>query len=240
MKDIVIDLTETRKSFSVVNHDSLRGCVRPSVRWLIGRSIRNAFVRTTGSEQLTTRRAVTKTARGLCRVYELVIEFRTTKGSVSRSDRWSGMHERQRRDESRSLYFLPAAELPAQRRRSFGSELLCSEAGQVDHGWHVVKHRRPHQQSTKRIRRLAKTHGSDEEGDIFFSFHLFVCLSDGGLSGLSKAVGFLPRQIGRDSLVWFVLYACLTDWVSLSVYHRVYNLFSVGQHCNFHTKGKYQ
>ena len=49
-------------SFLVVSHNSIRGCVRPSVRRSVGRLIRNAFF-SAGSDE---------PANDLFRVYELV------------------------------------------------------------------------------------------------------------------------------------------------------------------------
>ena len=49
-------------SFLVVSHDSIRGCVRPSVRWSVGRSVRNNFFLAGRDEP----------ANDLFRVYELV------------------------------------------------------------------------------------------------------------------------------------------------------------------------
>ena len=51
-------------AFLVVSHDSIRGCVRPSVGRSVGPSVRNAFVSAGRDEP----------ANDLFRVYELVIE----------------------------------------------------------------------------------------------------------------------------------------------------------------------
>ena len=56
--------------FLVVSHDSIRGCVRPSVRRSVGRSVRQSVRRLV--RNLVFRRAETKTANDLFRVYELV------------------------------------------------------------------------------------------------------------------------------------------------------------------------